>query len=265
MRRRKAAGGRRVRVPAGLGQPGDPDKGNPTGVPRREPDLERVVRRSNFTSWYPFYDWREYFGLIEGLTPGEQMLAELNANGNVLTFFDRVPANLTLGNIRQASQFPFPQDLYGFGLACKGAEVFDVSEEPGVSPFIGVDFRQLITEHTRLEITLRDATIIVNHWSGLFPPGLGVSGGVASTSTNTDRMQSVSGVPHPMAFFRIGGPDIGEVVQANKSDLIECNLHFDNVAMALLNQWFPAQSAQVPKVCLSVGAFMMGWTHRKVF
>lgn len=255
-------------VPAGMGQAAGEeildDRGNPTGVPRRDSDLERVIRRSNFTSWYPFYDWREFSGEEDGRTAGQQFLDEANENGSSLTFYDTVPANLTLGNIRQASQFPFPVDLYGFGLAVKGDEVFNMAD-PAVPPVVGVDFRQVLSEHCRLEVKVRDATIIVNHWGGLFPPGLGVSGSIATTSNNADRMQSVLGVPHPMAFFRIGGPDIGEVIQCNKSDLIEATVYLDNIFMDLLAQWFPDENEQEPKICLAVGVFLFGWTHRKVF
>lgn len=259
---------RRYRMPQGVGAvgpiPGEP--GNPTDVQSRDPALERTIRRSNFKNWYPFYHWLQFFGLdAAGLNPGQQLLAALVANGNLLRFFVNVPQDLTLCNLRQDAQTPFPFDAYGIGLGVKGIEVFNVAEDPAVDPFIGISFRQLVVEHTRLEFRMRDATTLVNHWGGLIMPGFGVSGGVASTSNDTDRMQDVHGVPHPAAFYRFGGPDRGEVEQLDKGDLVEGTLHFDQVAMATLGAWFPEESPQVPKLALAIGMFLYGWSHRKLF
>lgn len=239
----------------------DVGKGNPTDVPARDPSLERQVRRMNFKNWYPFYHWREFYGTVDGKTPGQQLVAALAAEGNLLRYFVNVPADLHLCNLRQDGMVPFPFDAYGCGLAIKGDEVFYQQADP----IVGVSFRQLLTEHTRFEFKMRDATTLVNHYSGLIMPGMGVSGSIATTSNNADRMQDVSGFPHPSAFYRFGGPDRGEVEQLDKGDLVEGTLHFDNVAMATLQAWFPAEAEQTPKLSLSIGMFLYGWTHRKVF
>jgi len=239
--------------------PGEP--GNPTDVPSRDASLEKTIRRSNFKNWYPFYHWKQYFGTVGGLTPGQQFVAELANEGNLLRYFVQVPADLHLCNLRQDGQTPFPFDAYGIGLGVKGDEVFLQQADPA----IGQSFRQLIVEHTRVEFRMRDATTLVNHWSGLVMPGFGVSGGVSTTSNNAERMQDVHGFPHPAAFYRFGGPDRGEVEQLDKGDLVEGILHFDQVAMTTLAAWFPSENEQVPKLCLAIGLVLYGWTHRKVF
>jgi len=249
-------------MPPGLGQP-IAGKGNPTHVPNRDPSLERTVRSANFRSWYPFYHFRRYFGDASGLNPGQQLVAEITQSPEFRFFVD-VPRDLSLCNLKQDGQLPFPFDAYGIGLIVKGDEVFNQETNPA-EPFIGQSFRQLLVEHTRLSFTFRDATRIIDHSSVFMMPGLGVSGGVSTTSNDTDRMQDVHGTPHPSAFFRFGGPDRGELEQLNKTDLIEASLHFDEVAVATLAAWFPDESPQVPKLALEFGPVLYGWTHRKVF